>query len=71
MSEKPEAQKLSHAVVGYVAESVRPGEQCSGCTHFIAAAPARCEGVKSPIDPPGWCRHYADRDALQELGFAS
>jgi len=56
MSEKPENEKLSHAAVKYESESTHLFERCRNCEHFIR--PDRCEGVKSPIAPAGWCVRY-------------
>jgi len=52
------AKKFTHAAVKYVEKSKFPQMKCSGCVHFINVQPARCEGVKSPIAPGGWCKRF-------------
>ena len=62
--ESQDRQKRDHASVGYVAES-KTNQRCASCKKFIAdkyGGPA-CIGVKSPIDPMGWCRRF-ERGAL-------
>lgn len=56
--EKPEAKKLSQAAVRYEKVSQHKGQSCQNCLHFIAANPPRCESVKPPISPKGWCKRY-------------
>jgi len=59
VAEKPEAEKKSHAEVKYEEKSTHLFEQCRNCAHFIRDQPPRCEGVKSPIAPGGWCIRYS------------
>jgi hypothetical protein len=56
--EKRAGNKLDHSAVAYEHPSRHSGKQCSGCVHYIAAIPPRCEGVKSPISPGDYCSHF-------------
>lgn len=56
--EKPPAEKFSHAAVKYEDPSRHGDRRCSGCTHFIAGTPSRCEGVQSPIAPGAFCQRF-------------
>jgi hypothetical protein len=61
--ELPSSEKLSHAAVGYQTVSTHPGQSCASCVHLIAASPLRCQGVKSPINGPGWCKRFESAGA--------
>ena len=43
------------------------GKQCSGCKLFIAGdkpdAPGACKSVSGEINPNGWCKLWAAKDA--------
>jgi hypothetical protein len=54
--ERPEAQKSSHLLVQYTDHAKDKAERCAACRHFIR--PDRCETVKSPISPAGWCIRF-------------
>jgi hypothetical protein len=56
MNEKPESEKLSHRLVNYEERSTHLPNRCGTCKHFIP--PDRCQGVKKPIAPPGWCARF-------------
>jgi hypothetical protein len=56
-----EYQKQSQSSVDYtddarISGARNPNDECSNCRHFIR--PDRCEHVKSPISPEGWCEKY-------------
>jgi len=56
-------EKRPHESVGYVARS-KTKSHCAGCVHFVEpkyGGPA-CTGVRSPIDPAGWCRRFRSGD---------
>jgi hypothetical protein len=41
-------------------------KRCSGCLHYLPAAPNKCGGckvVKGPINPDGNCNLYAAKPA--------
>lgn len=60
-----ETKKLTHAAVGYVAQSKVRGENCGRCSMFIPdklGGPA-CTLVKSPIAAPAWCRRFDRKDS--------
>ena len=55
-----DAQKRTHESVGYVSVSKLPNQKCQLCAMFVSSkfgGPA-CVGVKSEIDPSGWCKRF-------------
>jgi len=56
MAERPEREKFDQAEVHYERRSTHLFQRCRNCKHFIR--PNRCESVKSPIAPAGWCVRY-------------
>jgi hypothetical protein len=61
--ELTEANKHSHAEVGYVSSSPRAKQRCELCSKFIPAVqggPA-CKKVVQPIAAGGWCRRFMKR----------
>jgi hypothetical protein len=48
-------------------ESPKDGHQCSGCKLFIpgasADAPGTCKSVAGEINPNGWCKLFAAKQA--------
>jgi hypothetical protein len=58
VSERPEAEKISHADVRYEHPSQHSGEFCRICEHFIKAHPPRCEAVQDPIRALDWCKRF-------------
>ena len=69
MPELAPSQKRTHDDVHYQHPSQHDGQQCSGCKHFIAANPPRCEGVRSPIRAEDWCRRFAAKPDLAKKGL--
>jgi hypothetical protein len=58
--ELTEANKATHAEVGYVDVSPRAKQKCWKCTKYIPpdqGGPG-CRKVKGPIEPVGWCRRF-------------
>jgi hypothetical protein len=51
--------KLSHASVGYMAQSTHLPQKCSGCIMFLPQS--GCTLVQSPIKAGGWCRRFETR----------
>ena len=61
MSESLFAQtKLTHEAAKYQ-DSPKDGQQCSGCTLFVA--PASCTVVEDPIAASGWCPLFVAKPA--------
>jgi len=58
--ERPEAQKTPHSLVEYTPKSPYPSRRCIRCAHFLK--PNRCETVRSPIAPGGWCRRFERKE---------
>jgi len=52
--------RVSHASVGYVAKSVKAGQECSKCAMWKAPrfGGSSCVLVKDPISPGGYCRRF-------------
>lgn len=60
INETAQKEKRTHELVRYVEKSKIASQNCARCAHFIDAkygGPA-CAGVKSPIDPSGWCKRF-------------
>jgi hypothetical protein len=57
MAERAASQKTPHHLVDYTPKSPHVFEQCRRCKHFLRH-PNRCETVKDPIVPPGWCVRF-------------
>jgi hypothetical protein len=53
-------QKLAHDVAKYQ-DQPNNGQQCSGCTQFVA--PASCKVVEDPISATGWCQLFTAKPA--------
>jgi hypothetical protein len=60
----PDEVTARNVAAGYAAQSPDAAKRCSGCVHYVAAAPNACGGckvVKGPIDPDGTCRLWTAR----------
>jgi hypothetical protein len=58
--ELTEANKSSHAAVGYLASSPRAKQRCGLCAKFFIAPDGRrgCKRVQSPVAASGWCKRF-------------
>ncbi|CAN5897405.1 hypothetical protein BH11MYX4_BH11MYX4_24050 [soil metagenome] len=62
----PEEVRIRNETAKYVEQTMDATKRCSGCLHYIAAAPEKCgqcKVVKGPINADGNCNLYAAKPA--------
>lgn len=60
----PDEVTARNTAAGYTEHALDAAKKCSGCAHYVGAAPNACGGckvVKGPIDPEATCRLWTAR----------